>query len=74
MAPHIGGGAHKEDVQIAQAEAPKFKEVTWYRDPGLRKLYACCCVVMLASATTGYDGSMLNVSVATPGDQTVYMY
>ncbi|KAK8217256.1 hypothetical protein M8818_001509 [Zalaria obscura] len=50
----------KEEIEVAVAEAPKFREVTWYKDPGLRKLYMLCAVVWLASATTGYDGSMLN--------------
>lgn len=59
MAPHIGG-THQEEVAIAQAEAPKFEVVTWWKDPGLRKLYSFSIVICLASATTGYDGSMLN--------------
>lgn len=29
----------KEEIEVAVAEAPKFREVTWYKDPGLRKLY-----------------------------------
>ena len=56
MAP---GVSYNKEIEIAQAEAPKLKQVTWYRDPGLRKLYACCAIVCLASATTGYDGSMV---------------
>lgn len=56
----LTGPSHKEEVKVAREEAPKLAEVTWYKDPGMRKLYAYCCVVMLASATTGYDGSMLN--------------
>jgi hypothetical protein len=50
-------------VYLAQTEAPQFRQVTWWKDRGLIKLYLCCAVVCLASATTGYDGSMLNVSV-----------
>lgn len=34
----------------------KFGEVTWYKDAGLRKLYALCAVIILSSATTGFDG------------------
>ncbi|KAK5175399.1 uncharacterized protein LTR77_000538 [Saxophila tyrrhenica] len=52
--------ASKRQVQFAQAEAPRFRRVTWYRDSGLIRLYLCCAVTCLASATTGYDGSMLN--------------
>jgi sugar porter (SP) family MFS transporter len=41
-------------------DATKFREVTWYKDPGLRKLYALCAVIIMSSATTGFDGSMMN--------------
>lgn len=47
---------HKEDARIAEAEAPHLRHVVWYRDPGLRKLYAYIAVICMASATTGYDG------------------
>ncbi|KAK4553766.1 hypothetical protein LTR86_009264 [Recurvomyces mirabilis] len=40
--------------------APTFRRVNWWTDSGLFKLYLYCCVVCLASATTGYDSSMLN--------------
>lgn len=43
-------------VQVAQAEAPEFEKVDWKREPHLRKLYAMAVVLMVASATTGYDG------------------
>lgn len=46
----------KEAAGIAQAEAPEFEQVTWYSNPGLRKLYFYCGVLCIASATTGYDG------------------
>ena len=49
------------NVETAQAEAQRFPKVTWWKEPCLRKLYALSAVVCLASATTGYDGSMLNV-------------
>ncbi|KAF2096612.1 general substrate transporter [Rhizodiscina lignyota] len=60
MAPNVLKSNPPEQVQVAQEEAPKLRHVTWYKDPGLRKLYACCIVVCMSSATTGYDGSMLN--------------
>lgn len=51
----------KETSVIAAAEAPQFERVVWYKDPGLRKLYLVSCFgLMVASATTGYDGSLLN--------------
>ncbi|KAH8593395.1 general substrate transporter [Bisporella sp. PMI_857] len=50
------------DVGAAQAEAPVFEKVIWYKDSGLRKLYLWAAVLCIASATTGYDGMMLNTS------------
>ncbi|KAF2834947.1 general substrate transporter [Patellaria atrata CBS 101060] len=62
MAPKlpVKGAAHKEEIQIAQAEAPHLEYVNWRKDPGLRKLYFYAVIICVASATTGYDGSMLN--------------
>lgn len=64
---HIGvptGGTKnlKAEAEVAMAEAPEFEKVNWLRDPGLRKLYAWAVVLCIASATTGYDGMMLNTS------------
>lgn len=50
-----GKGAANEEAQ-AQEEAPKFERVTWYQEPGLRKLYFYAFILCVASATTGYDG------------------
>jgi hypothetical protein len=51
----------KEISAIAAQEAPQFEHVVWYKDPGLRRLYLVSCFgLMVASATTGYDGSWLN--------------
>jgi sugar porter (SP) family MFS transporter len=47
---------------IAQAEAPRFEKVTWYKEPHLRKLYFLSLFLLIASATTGYDGMMVNTS------------
>ncbi|OCT44144.1 Lactose permease [Cladophialophora carrionii] len=54
------GPTHADDVAIAQAEAPELEKVVWHKDPGLRKLYFYAAIICIASATTGYDGSMLN--------------
>ncbi|PGH10525.1 hypothetical protein AJ79_05453 [Helicocarpus griseus UAMH5409] len=64
MVHFIGAGAIGAggDVRVAQAEAPDFEKVNWKKEPHLRKLYALCAVLMIASATTGYDGTLLNVS------------
>ncbi|KAK6435204.1 hypothetical protein LTR95_008611 [Oleoguttula sp. CCFEE 5521] len=69
MVPRVGKGHRQQEVRFAQQEAPEFERVTWYTNPGLRQLYLCCAVVCLASATTGYDGSMLNRSYPHQGLQ-----
>ncbi|KAL6249767.1 hypothetical protein RBB50_003622 [Rhinocladiella similis] len=51
---------HQVKREIAVAEAPELRRVIWYKDAGLRKLYALVIALFFASATTGYDGSMLN--------------
>ena len=51
-----GINTHKAGLEVAQAEAPELEKVTWYSDPGLRKLYCWAAVLCIASATTGYDG------------------
>jgi hypothetical protein len=38
----------------------EFPPVTWYKDPGLRKLYFLLATVIMVSATNGFDGSMMN--------------
>lgn len=57
-------GARRNDaaLDVARAEAPRFEPVTWYKEAHLRKLYAMSLVLMIASATTGYDGSLINTS------------
>ncbi|CAM1501372.1 Fc.00g105340.m01.CDS01 [Cosmosporella sp. VM-42] len=55
-------GHQKETVERTQAEAPEFEKVTWYKEPHLRKLYFMCIFLLVASATTGYDGMMVNTS------------
>lgn len=55
-APEKGGRSHHDDVDLAQEEAPQFERVSWSKDPNMRKLYAYGAVLMVASATTGYDG------------------
>lgn len=43
------------EASMASWEAPQFDRVYWMREPHLRKLYAWACVLMIASATTGFD-------------------
>lgn len=33
---------------------------TWWRDPGLRRLYFMAPILFLGSTINGYDGSLLN--------------
>ena len=56
MAQNIGKNARKDDLSIAQAEAPELPYVSWTKDRGLRKLYFYAAIISIASATTGYDG------------------
>lgn len=56
VAVAIGGAPKKEAAALAAEEAPTFEKVSWYKEPGLRKLYFYAFVLCIASATTGYDG------------------
>ncbi|KAL7275939.1 hypothetical protein RUND412_001096 [Rhizina undulata] len=62
----------QEKIHAAQAEAPKFRHIVWYKDRGLRKLYFLCGVIILSSATTGFDGSMMNGLQIVPAWQTYF--
>ena len=54
---------HKSSTaEAAQAEAPEFEKVVWYREPHLRRLYCLSIFLLVGSATTGYDGMMVNTS------------
>ncbi|KAI9150258.1 Lactose permease [Paramyrothecium foliicola] len=48
--------------QDARADAPRFEKVVWYKEPHLRNLYLLTIFLLIASATTGYDGMMVNTS------------
>ncbi|KAH7323059.1 general substrate transporter [Stachybotrys elegans] len=43
-------------------ESPQFEKVIWYKEPHLRKLYLLSIFLLVASATTGYDGMLVNTS------------
>ncbi|KAH6955902.1 general substrate transporter [Ilyonectria sp. MPI-CAGE-AT-0026] len=59
-------GVHSSNGQTnldaARDTAPRFEKVTWYKEPHLRKLYILSIFLLIASATTGYDGMMVNTS------------
>ncbi|KAI5459387.1 general substrate transporter [Mariannaea sp. PMI_226] len=52
--------SQSSDNQLA--DIPKFERVVWYKEPHLRKLYILSIFLLIASATTGYDGMMVNTS------------
>ena len=52
MATEVDGRQHTGALEIPS--------VTWYKDPGLRKLYIMMPILFLGSTTNGYDGSLLN--------------
>jgi sugar porter (SP) family MFS transporter len=58
MAPNVGVVSMAE----VDADTPRFQRVSWTKEPHLRKLYAFAVVLMVASATTGYDGMLVNTS------------
>ncbi|KFA62947.1 hypothetical protein S40285_04380 [Stachybotrys chlorohalonatus IBT 40285] len=58
----VGLAAGNSNANVAQAEAPRFEKVIWYREPHLRKLYTLTIFLLVASATTGYDGMLVNTS------------
>jgi sugar porter (SP) family MFS transporter len=52
----------RDGLAAAQADAPHLARVKWWKDPGMRVLYFYAAILCVCSATTGYDGSMLNSS------------
>jgi sugar porter (SP) family MFS transporter len=52
------------NVGLAQAEAPEFEHVNWKTQPNMKALYFWCVILCVASATTGFDGMMMNNSQA----------
>jgi len=56
----------KDRVAEVQALAPHLQKVKWSSSPNMRKLYFYCGILCVASATTGYDGSMLNAMQFLP--------
>ena len=67
--------AHKpanDNQAVAVAEAPEIPYVKWTSSPGLRKLYFYAAIVCVASATTGYDGSMFNTMQILPAWQETF--
>ena len=55
--PHMAKHVDSMPDHQTQIEVP---EVTWYKDPGLRKLYLMMPLLFLGATINGYDGSLLN--------------
>ncbi|KAK4228624.1 lactose permease [Podospora fimiseda] len=49
------------EFEVVQ-EHPRFQRVYWTKEPHLRRLYGMTVILMVASATTGYDGMLVNTS------------
>jgi hypothetical protein len=41
---------------VAANESATVPHVVWYKDAGLRKLYGLTVIIIISSATNGYDG------------------
>lgn len=52
----VGTSTTRQDLAVAQAEAPQLAKVKWWADPGMRQLYFYAAILCVCSATTGYDG------------------
>jgi hypothetical protein len=48
-------GPKHAQAEAARAEAPNLERVSWWKEPGLRKLYFWSAVLMTMSASTGFD-------------------
>ncbi|KAJ5612981.1 hypothetical protein N7510_006175 [Penicillium lagena] len=72
MPTRLRGPGLKSEVEVAQAESPELEQVKWWREPGLRRLYFWASILCVASATTGYDGMMLNTSQNLDAWQTYF--
>jgi len=59
----LGDSSSRKDGELDYDESHvklEIPQVTWYKDPGLRKLYCLMPIFMLGATTNGYDGSLLN--------------
>jgi len=54
------GGAVPPTSKSNMLGGREFPSVSWFTDPGLRKLYFLLATVIMVSATNGFDGSMMN--------------
>ena len=52
----------RDTFQLANKEYPR---VSWWREPGLRRLYALLLIPLMTSMVNGYDGSMVSCMAVT---------
>ena len=55
--PKEKGTAAMDPMDVPAMEIP---DKTWYKDPGLRKLYVMMPILFLGATNNGYYGSLLN--------------
>jgi sugar porter (SP) family MFS transporter len=72
IAAAAGHGPRSGNVELAQAEAPEFEHVNWKTQPNMKTLYFWCAILCVASATTGYDGMMMNNSQSFPAWESYF--
>ncbi|OOQ89572.1 sugar transporter [Penicillium brasilianum] len=68
----VGASTLMSKVEVARAEVPHLDQVKWWQEKGLWRLYLWASVLCVASATTGYDGGMLNASQNLDAWQTYF--
>ncbi|KAI3576565.1 hypothetical protein IWW34DRAFT_746524 [Fusarium oxysporum f. sp. albedinis] len=66
----VGTATTKQDLAVAQAEAPQLAKVKWWADPGMRVLYFYAAILCVCSATTGYDSDRNGLVWSGMGGQT----
>jgi len=49
-----------QDTKPLIVGGKEFPRITWYKDKSLIHLHLLCVILLLSSATNGYDGSMMN--------------
>jgi hypothetical protein len=48
------------EEMLAERDHLDVPDVTWYKDPALRKLYLLIPILFLGATINSYDGSLLN--------------
>jgi len=72
MAPNLAKAPHQLEREEALAATPEIPRVIWHKSPNMRKLYFYAFILCINSATTGYDGSMLNAMQFLPSWKAIF--